>query len=123
MLISFSHKFFVMKKLLILFSVLFISTVAFCQDSSTMKKKDHSMMNHKMMGDCVMMKDGKMMEMKGGKTMSMDKDMTMGNGTVVMTDGTVKMKDGTTKTLADGECVYMSGKMSKMGDKMDKMNK
>ncbi|MHA4807844.1 DUF6799 domain-containing protein [Flavitalea flava] len=48
-------------------------------------------MAHKMK-DCVMMKDGMMMEMKAGKTKVMDHDMTMTNGTMVMKDGTCKMK-------------------------------
>ena len=70
-------------------------------------------MNHKMK-DCVMMKDGKMMVTKDGKTMAMDQTMTMRNGTTVMSDGTVKMKNGTTKMLKDGDCVYMDGKMTSM---------
>lgn len=74
---------------------------------------------HGKMQDCVMMEDGKMMAMMGGKTSPMDKDMTMKNGTTVMTDGTVKMKDGKTMMLKDGQCVYTSGKVSSM--KMGKM--
>ena len=34
-----------------------------------------------MMKDCCMMKDGKMICVKDGKTMPMDKDMKMKNGT------------------------------------------
>ena len=78
-------------------------------------------MKHKgMMKDCVMMEDGKMMSMMGGKTMAMDKDMTMKNGTMVMTDGTVKMKDGKTMMLKNGDCVMMSGKVEHMKMKGDK---
>ena len=79
------------------------------------KKMDSKMgkMDHKMK-DCVMMKDGKMMVTKGGKTMEMDKSMTMSNGSTVMPDGSVKMKNGTTKMLKDGDCVYMNGKMTSM---------
>ena len=91
------------------FSVLTIPS--FAQE----KKMDSKMgkMDHKMK-DCVMMKDGKMMVMKGGKTMAMDQSVTMSNGTTVMPDGSVKMKDGTTKMLKDGDYVYMNGKMSGM---------
>ena len=94
---------------LITFSVL--TTSVFGQE----KKVDSKMgkMNGKMK-DCVMMKDGKMMVEKGGKTMAMDKSVTMSNGTVVMPDGSVKTKDGTTKMLKDGDCVYMNGKMTSM---------
>ncbi len=50
--------------------------------------------------------------------MAMDKDMTMKNGTMVMTDGSVKMKNGKKMMMKDGQCVYMDGKMGMM--KMDK---
>ena len=73
---------------------------------SSMSKMSHAKK------DCVMMKDGKMMEMKGGKTMMMDEDMTLSNGTIVMKDGTVKMKDGKTMMMKEGQCMYMDGKMS-----------
>jgi hypothetical protein len=88
-----------------------------------MDKMDHAGMGtmHKGMRDCVMMEDGKMMVMKGGKTMQMDKEMTLQNGTMVMSDGSVKMKNGKTAMLKNGDCVYMNGKMSKMDMKKDKM--
>jgi Domain of unknown function (DUF6799) len=109
-----------MKKLLVLFAVLTIGTVSFAQDSSIIKKHNHSMMKHNM-SDCVMMKDGKMMMMKNGKMMAMDKDMTMSDGSVCMMDGTCKMKNGKTMMMKNGDTCYMSGKMRKM--KMDKMAK
>ncbi|MDQ2751480.1 MAG: hypothetical protein M3R72_00480, partial [Bacteroidota bacterium] len=68
---------------------------------------------HKMK-DCIMMKDGSPMVMKGGQTMPLSQTMTLPNGTQVMSDGTVKMKDGTTKTMKDGDCIYMDGTMAKM---------
>lgn len=64
--------------------------------------------------DHLMMKDGKMEMTKNGKTMLMDKDMTMSNGTEVMTDGMCKMKDGKTMTMKEGDMMDMNGKMSKM---------
>ncbi len=110
-----------MKKLLILVAAFTLSAGVFAQDKMDKKMdKMHAkgIMNHKMK-DCVMMKDGSMMIMKNGETMKMDKEMTMNNGTMVMSDGTVKMKNGKTMTMKDGDCMYMDGKMSKM--KMDKM--
>ncbi|MEP6708796.1 MAG: DUF6799 domain-containing protein, partial [Verrucomicrobiota bacterium] len=65
------------------------------------------------MKDCVHMKDGKMMMMKDGKEMAMEKDMTMKDGTKVMTDGTVVKKDGEKMMMKDGDMMYMSGKMKK----------
>ena len=100
-----------MKKLLIMAVAFTLSLGVFAQE-----KMDKKMGMKK---DCVMMEGGKMMVMKGGNTMAMDKDMTLPNGTMVMTDGTVKTKDGKTMMMKDGDCVYMNGKMSKM--KMDKM--
>ena len=66
-----------------------------------------------MMKDHCMMKDGKMMVMKDGKTMPMKKDMTMKNGTMVMTNGECTMKDGKKMTMKEGDCMEMSGKMGK----------
>ncbi|MET4081784.1 hypothetical protein ABIB40_001733 [Pedobacter sp. UYP30] len=81
-----------------------------------------------MMKDHCMMKDGKMMVMKDGKTMPMKKDMTMKNGTMVMTNGECTMKDGKKMTMKEGDCMEMSGKMGKcsmmnMGTKSKKTEK
>ena len=73
-----------------------------------------------MMKDCCMMKDGKMMVMKNGKTMPMEKDMVMKNGTKCMTNGECMMKDGKKMMMKDGDCMEMSGKMCT--DKMKKMD-
>ena len=67
-----------------------------------------------MMHDGVMMKHGKMMVMKDGKTMKMAEDMTMSDGTMVMKDGMVKMKDGKTMKMKNGEMVMMDGKVMMM---------
>jgi len=72
------------------------------------------------MKDCVHMKDGKMMMMKGGKEMAMDKDMTMKDGSKVMTNGTHVMKDGKKMTLKDGDMVMMDGSMVSGGMKEHK---
>jgi hypothetical protein len=104
-----------MKKLF--FAVaLFISLGTMAQDA----KMDDSKMDHKMK-DCVMMKDGKMMTMMDGKTMMMDKDMTLKDGTMVMTSGMYKNKKGKTMQLKEGECLTMDGKKTKMKKEMDKM--
>ena len=104
-----------MKKIIVCLVALITFSVLNSSVFGQEKKMDSKMgkMNGKMK-DCVMMKDGKMMVEKGGKTMPMDNDVTMSNGTVVTPDGSVKMKNGTTKMLKDGDCVYMNGKMSSM---------
>src|SRR5678810_532641 len=99
-----------MKKIICLFFASTLCLAVFSQEQKTEKmdkmgKKDHAMK------DCVMMKDGKVMVMKGGKNMSLEQDMTLSNGTTVMPDGTVKMKDGTTKMLKEDEYLSMDGKM------------
>jgi hypothetical protein len=71
------------------------------------------------MKDCCMMKDGKMMCMKDGKEMPMEKDMTMKNGTKCMTTGECMMKDGKKMQMKEGDCMDMYGKM----DKCSMMNK
>ncbi|MEO8543530.1 MAG: DUF6799 domain-containing protein [Burkholderiaceae bacterium] len=63
--------------------------------------------------DSVMMKDHKMMMMKDGKTMPMDKDMMMSDGSKVMMDGTVMKKDGSKMMMKDGDAMDMSGMMMK----------
>jgi hypothetical protein len=112
-----------MKKLTMFFLVAVLgTTTALAQDSSGAGTKSHHAGHMKMMKDCVMMENGKMMVMKGGKPMAMYQDMTLTNGATVSTDGTVKMQEGTSTQLKDGDCVYMDGKMSS-GMKKGSMHK
>ncbi|SHF99149.1 DUF6799 domain-containing protein [Flavisolibacter ginsengisoli] len=123
-----------MKQVILLALVCCLGLSLHAQDSMTKRPMTHKTTTkyhkstmkstgmHKHMKDCVMMEDGKMMSMMNGKTMPMEQDMTMKNGTQVMTDGTVKMKNGKTMTLKNGDCVYMNGtvahhSMSKMKSK------
>ena len=63
--------------------------------------------------DVVMMKDGKMMMIKEGKTMTMDKDVVLKNGTTVMVDGSIKMKDGKMEKMKNGDAMDMDGNKMK----------
>ena len=63
---------------------------------------------------CVKMENGKMMQMKDGKMIEMDRDLQFKNGAVVMKNGTMKMKDGKTHKLKNGDCVMMDGSMIMM---------
>lgn len=67
------------------------------------------------MKDCVMMENGKMIQMKDGKMMDMTTNVTLSDGSTVMSNGTLKKKDGTTTTLKNGDCVMMNGSMKQMG--------
>jgi hypothetical protein len=71
--------------------------------------------------DGVMMKDGKMMMMMGGKaTGPMDKEMTMSDGTKVKPDGSMMMKDGKMMKMKNGQMMMMDGKMMDSGKAMEK---
>ena len=67
----------------------------------------------------VMMKDGKMMMMDGKATGPMEHEMTMSDGTKVMTNGMVKMKDGKEMPMKDGQMMMMDGKMMEGGKAME----
>lgn len=64
--------------------------------------------------DSYVLQGGKMMMTMGGKTMPLDKDVTLSNGDMVMRDGTM-MKDGTTMKLQEGQRVMMDGHMAPAG--------
>ena len=64
-----------------------------------------------------MMKDGKVMMIKEGKSMPLDKELTLSNGSKVTVDGTVTMKDGTKMVMKDGDMMTMDGEMVKHDSK------
>lgn len=63
--------------------------------------------------DGVMMRDGKMWVIKDGKSTAMTAEMTMSNGTKVMTDGTYMTKDGKKMKMKNGESMRMDGELMK----------
>jgi len=85
------------------------------------KMQDHQMQHSKT--DHVMMQNGKMMIMRDGKMMPMDKDMTMKNGTRCMTDGTCTTKAGKKTMMKEGEMMDMNGNMMMVLGKDDKTKK
>jgi len=105
-----------MKQVLMIVAVFMLSLTVKAQDKTdtAMDKSADSTMTHDNMKDCVMMKDGKMMQMKGGKKTMMKKDMSFPNGAMVMMDGTMKMEDGSTHMLKEGTGVMMDGTMKPM---------
>jgi regulator of RNase E activity RraA len=106
-----------MKKIIMVFAIVgACTTLAVAQDSSatsTTPAPSAKAGSHQMK-DCVMMKDGKVMVMKGGAVTALYGDLTLTNGTTVKSDGTVKASDGTTMKLMEGEKIDMDGKMLKM---------
>jgi len=73
--------------------------------------------------DHVMMQNGKMMVVKDGNMMPMEKDMTLRNGTKCMVDGTCMTKDGKKTMMKEGEMMDMDGKMMTVSKKDKKLNK
>lgn len=61
----------------------------------------------------LMMTDGKVVVMKGSKTMDLDKTVTLEDGTKVTPDGTITLKDGKTMKMDKDDLIMMDGKMSK----------
>jgi hypothetical protein len=106
------HKNKTMKKIFFLLIAFTVSASVFAQDKMETSNKMENM--HGKMQDCVMMENGRMMVLKGGKQMAMANDMTLANGTIVMKDGHVTTKSGKTMMLKNGQCVYMNGKMKMM---------
>ncbi len=69
--------------------------------------------------DGVMMKDGKMMMMEGGKASGpMNHQMTTTTGHKVMPDGTMKMPDGKEMHMKEGQMMMKDGKMREGGKMM-----
>ena len=96
------------------------------QEGTKKESMNHDMKHGMKHEDCMMMKDGKMMVMKGGNWVAMEKEMTCKNGEKVMTDGTVMKKDGKKMMLKEGEGIDMEGKMmdaKKMNEMMMKQGK
>ena len=92
-----------------MFASLLIMVLSFTVNNSFGQTK----MDSTKMKDCCMMKNGKMMHIKDGKLMPMEKEMTMKNGTKCMANGDCVMKDGKKMKMKEGECMDMNGKMDK----------
>lgn len=122
-----------MKKIILVFAAIAISAGAFAQRDSMKREMSPRNMHNtqiqhlqssrvdKSHPDGVMMQNGKIMMVKKGQMTTLDHDMTMSNGTKIMTDGSYTPKDGTTLQLKEGQHMDMSGNLSLI--KPDKDNK
>ena len=63
----------------------------------------------KLFPDGVMMKNGKLMMIKNGKKTLMDHEMSMSNGTKVLSNGMIMKKDGTKMMMKEGQYMNMAG--------------
>jgi hypothetical protein len=100
------------KMLNTLFASMLMLVFCLSSGSSVMAQTTASAVTTK---DCCMMKGGKMMCLKDGITMAMDKDQTMANGTVCKTTGECVMANGQSKQMKNGECIDMKGNIEKCG--------
>ena len=120
-----------MKKLILVFVAIAITAGAYAQSDSTNKKMSPRDMNNnqiqkvqdnpvdKSCPDGVMMQNGKMMMVKNGQTTILDHDMTMTNGTKIMSDGTCIKRDSTKMMMQEGQHMDMSGNMIPMKTNTD----
>jgi len=135
-----------MKKLIVVFVAIAISAGAYAQAGSTngktspqdlKNKQNQNVQNNpqdlnknqnqnvqnnpvdKSHPDGVMMQNGKMMKVKNGQMTSIDHDMTLSNGTKIMSDGTCVKKDGTKMTMKEGQHMDMSGNLTPMKTNKD----
>lgn len=70
--------------------------------------------------DGVVMQNGKMMMVKKGQMTIMDHDMTMSNGTKVMSDGNYIEKNGTKNMMKEGQHIDTSGNLTTVKINSDK---
>ena len=107
------------KKLIVLIAAFVFTGTVFAQDynktqSTTQTQQDKMKKDN---DKAVVMKGGKVYDVREGKNILITSNITVGSSTV-MPDGTVKMKDGTTAMLKDGDCVRADGTVKTGDDKM-----
>lgn len=69
------------------------------------------------MRDHIMMQGQRVLLIKEGKSVLLDKELTLSNGAKVMPDGTVTMKDGKKTMMKEGEMMTMDGEMMQHDEK------
>lgn len=111
-----------MKKILLAIAAIIITAGAYAQTDSTDRKwsqsdnKQYSDAENKNHPDGFMYKDGKMLMVKSEKTTRVENDVTLTNGTVIMSNGNYIKKGGTKMMLKEGEYVDMSGNVVQRSD-------
>lgn len=133
-----------MKKVIVVFAAIAITAGAYAQADTASKKKsspydaNYGMNQNRDMNndqnqnvqnnpvdkthpDGVMMQNGKMMKVSNGQMTSLqENDMTLSNGTKIMSDGTCIKKDGSKVMMKEGQHMDMSGNMTPMKTNKDK---
>ncbi len=80
----------------------FITATTFFSVYGNSEKRDESTDRY-----CARIKDGKKIVMHNG--IRMNKDITLSNGTRILTDGTIVKLNGARATLTSGECMTKEG--------------
>lgn len=70
--------------------------------------------------DGVIMRNGKIMKVEKGEMTILDKDVTVNNGTKIMSDGTYINKDGSKMTMTEGQHIDMEGNMISINTNRDR---
>lgn len=108
-----------MKKLILAGSAILISLTSFVNIDSSIPNQENSVqlsVAQQTHADGVMMKDGTMKLIKSGKVTPMTEEITMSNGTSVLTDGTIIKKDKTRMMMQEGQHMDMAGIITVMKD-------
>lgn len=79
------------------------------QHKTTMDKNHQQYPNNYKHPDGYMLQNGKMVLYKNGKITSIDKDVTLPDGTVIMKNGSYKQKDGSNNLFKEGDHIDMMG--------------
>ncbi len=85
----------------------------------TKENRDSKMPQNKVKShpDGYMLQNGKMIMVKDGAMKMMEKDVTLKNGTIIMSNGYFMKKDGTKMMMKEGQHIDLFGKMIPMKSK------
>jgi hypothetical protein len=110
-----------MKKLLILAVVALLgSAMSYGQDTTKWKTKQSGAAHNTMQPKgYVTMKGDRMLVYKNGQQTELKENLTLANGTVIMTDGTVLTKSGKTVKLSNGQWLDKNGMLLSAGTTSD----
>lgn len=95
-----------MKKILLTFAAILLTCGVFAQtESKNNKPASHRHPNG------YMIKDGRLMQVKDGNIMLIEKDITLSNGTILMADGNYTVKGKSKAKLNDDEYIDPNGNL------------
>lgn len=79
--------------------------------SGTAQAQTKSKLDVSVIKDCVMMTDGKMMQLKNGQLTPIKKPVILANGTKIKRNGKCIFPDGKRIRMVEGNCMDDSGKL------------